>query len=69
MYDRTSLRKAAAAKGHYTYEALAKHVGVSPATAWRLWYGKVAPSAGVAHLVELAYGVTLAQLLQRKAAA
>ncbi|MGW6566484.1 hypothetical protein [Streptomyces sp. NPDC054975] len=69
MYDRTQLRSAAEAKGLHNYGDLADHLKVAQSTAWRLWYGKNAPSVGTARKVEDAFGLTLAQLMQPAQAA
>ncbi|WP_128977245.1 helix-turn-helix domain-containing protein [Streptomyces roseicoloratus] len=69
MYDRTLLRAAAAAEGQHNYVDLAHHLKVAQSTAWRLWYGKNAPSIETASKVTKAYGLTLAQLLEPAEAA
>lgn len=64
MYDRTALRTVAIANGDAHYVDLANRLRVAPATAWRLWTGKTAPSARVAAAVEAAYGLSAAALLK-----
>lgn len=63
MYDRTSLRAAAGAIGDKRYLDLAERLKVAPATAWRLWSGKTAPSSHVAAKIEAAYGLPASRLL------
>ncbi|MFC8584189.1 XRE family transcriptional regulator [Streptomyces sp. NPDC057217] len=62
LYDRTLLQQAARKRGADDYKALAADLALSPATAWRLWTGKNAPSAATADRVQTAYGLTVAQL-------
>jgi len=64
MYDRALLQAVASDKGDRHYLDLAARLKVAPATAWRLWTGKTAPSARVAAAVEDAYGIRAASLLK-----
>lgn len=64
MYDRALLQAIATDKGDEHYTALAARLNVAPATAWRLWTGKTAPSARVAAAVELVYGIPASRLLK-----
>lgn len=63
QYDRSTLRGVAKAHGHSHYTHLAAALGISPATAWRLWHGRTAPSAAIASRVEATYGLPLSRLL------
>jgi transcriptional regulator with XRE-family HTH domain len=64
MYDRALLVAIASDKGDRHYTDLAERLKVAPATAWRLWTGKTAPSARVAAAVEHAYGLPASRLLK-----
>ncbi|MEV5133557.1 helix-turn-helix transcriptional regulator [Streptomyces sp. NPDC053705] len=64
MYDRALLRAIASSNGQPHYTDLAERLKVAPATAWRLWTGKTAPSARVAAAVEDAYGLPASRLLK-----
>ncbi|MFD4880045.1 XRE family transcriptional regulator [Streptomyces sp. NPDC058420] len=64
MYDRAHLQAIAIGKGDRHYSDLATRLKVAPATAWRLWTGKNAPSARVAAAVEAEYGIPASQLLK-----
>ncbi|WP_432194752.1 XRE family transcriptional regulator [Streptomyces sp. bgisy027] len=65
MYDRAHLQAVASGKGDRHYTDLAARLKVAPATAWRLWTGKTAPSARVAAAVEAEYGISASGLLQQ----
>ncbi|MFG3037813.1 XRE family transcriptional regulator [Streptomyces sp. NPDC048330] len=69
MYDRTEFVTAAQQKGDRTPPDTARRLKVAPNTAWRLWHGRTAPSAGLIAAVQEHYGITPAQLLRRKVAA
>ncbi|MFD3903011.1 XRE family transcriptional regulator [Streptomyces sp. CB04723] len=62
-YDRTTLLAAAQARGDQHYREMGQRLGVSRATAWRLWTGRTAPSAVTAAACEREYGVPARQLL------
>ncbi|MFK0296412.1 XRE family transcriptional regulator [Streptomyces sp. NPDC090442] len=64
MYDRALLQAIAGGLGDQHYLDLAARLRVAPATAWRLWTGKTAPSVRVAAAVEAAYGLSPAQLIK-----
>lgn len=64
MYDRALLQAVATDRGDEHYTALAARLEIAPATAWRLWTGKTAPSARVAAAVELVYGIPASRLLK-----
>ncbi|MEW1672809.1 XRE family transcriptional regulator [Streptomyces noursei] len=68
MYDRALLQAVAKGIGDQHYSDLATRLRVAPATAWRLWTGKTAPSVRVAAAVEAAYGLSPGQLLKPRAA-
>ncbi len=68
MYDRTALVSAALKVGDHSPSDTARRLGVARNTAWRLWRGRVAPSASLAAAVELHYGVSAGQLVKRTAA-
>lgn len=63
MYDRTILRAAALAAGIKNSNQLAARLSVPRNTAWRLWHGKVEPTAPIAAAVHAALGVPVAALL------
>ncbi|MGW4305110.1 XRE family transcriptional regulator [Streptomyces californicus] len=67
-YDRTTLVAAAHARGDQHYREMGHRLGLSRATAWRLWTGRTAPSAVTAAAVETAYGIPAGQLLTPAAA-
>lgn len=64
QYDRSIFRAVATAKGDADYNDTAARLMVAPATAWRLWKGKTAPSAQLAAKVQTAYGIGTADLLR-----
>jgi len=64
MYDRAHLQAVATDKGDRHYTDLATRLKVAPATAWRLWTGKTAPSARVAAAVQDEYGIPASRLLK-----
>ncbi|MDX3063392.1 XRE family transcriptional regulator [Streptomyces sp. ND04-05B] len=64
MYDRAHLVAVATDKGDRHYTDLATRLKVAPATAWRLWTGKTAPSARVAAAVQDEYGIPASRLLK-----
>ncbi|MEV5673477.1 helix-turn-helix transcriptional regulator [Streptomyces sp. NPDC052503] len=64
MYDRALLQALATDKGDRHYTDLAERLKVAPATAWRLWTGKTAPSARVAAAVEQVYGLPTSRLFK-----
>ncbi|MGW7197257.1 AsnC family protein [Streptomyces chryseus] len=68
MYDRALLQAIATDKGDRHYTDVAARLNLAPATAWRLWTGKTAPSVRVAAAVEAAYGLPAARLLKLAAA-
>jgi hypothetical protein len=63
MYDRALLRAIATESGQAHYTDLALRLKVAPATGWRLWTGKTAPSPALAARVEAEYGLPLSRLL------
>ena len=63
-YDRSLLRAAARDKGDFTPSDLSRRLEVAPATAWRLWNGRTAPSGRVAAAVERHYGVPASLLVK-----
>ncbi|AGK80435.1 hypothetical protein SFUL_5547 [Streptomyces microflavus DSM 40593] len=67
-YDRTTLLAAAHTCGDQHYEEMGARLGISRATAWRLWNGRTAPSVTTAAAVEREYGVPARQLIARTAA-
>ncbi|MFF5001563.1 XRE family transcriptional regulator [Streptomyces phaeochromogenes] len=69
MYDRGHLQAIASSKGDRHYTDLAARLKVAPATAWRLWTGKTAPSVRLAAAVEAEYGIPASCLLITKTTA
>lgn len=67
-YDRTQLREAAFRLGDRKFDQVKDRLGVSRATAHRLWTGRGEPKATTAAAVQREYGVTAAQLIERTAA-
>lgn len=67
-YDRTRLLNAAHQRGDQHWTDLITRLGVSRATAYRLWTGRGEPKARIAAAVEREYGVTAQQLIERVAA-
>lgn len=65
MYDRTILRAVAREKGDTTGADVARRLGVSPVTGWRLFNGVGTPGADVTDLVREHYGLTRADLLRK----
>jgi len=63
QYDRATFRAVATAHGQPHYTDVAAALGISPATAWRLWTGKTAPSTAIASRVEATYGLPVSRLL------
>ncbi|MGC5398044.1 XRE family transcriptional regulator [Streptomyces sp. DT20] len=66
-YDRTRLLAAAHQRGDRHYTNLIPRLGVSRATAYRLWTGRGEPKATTAAAVHREYGVTAAQLVEQAA--
>jgi transcriptional regulator with XRE-family HTH domain len=64
VYDRAHLQAVAHDRGDRHYTDLAARLNVAPATAWRLWTGKTAPSARVAAAVQDEYGIPASRLLK-----
>lgn len=56
-YDRTALRAAACRKGDHTPAAIGRRLNLTPATAWRLYHGRTAPSGPVAARAAETYGI------------
>lgn len=67
MYDRTILRAVARERGDRTGADIARRLGVSPVTGWRLLNGVCAPNADVTDLVRQHYGLTRGDLLRTTA--
>ncbi|MFI6860149.1 XRE family transcriptional regulator [Streptomyces sp. NPDC050421] len=67
-YDRTQLLAAAHQRGDQHYTDLINRLGVSRATAYRLWTGRGEPKASTAAAVHREYGLTAAQLVEQAAA-
>ena len=67
--DRTHLLDVIETAGDLTAEAIARRLGVSPVTAWRLRTGVGLPSARTLAAIERAYGLTPAQLFRTEATA
>ncbi|MFS0695088.1 helix-turn-helix domain-containing protein [Streptomyces nitrosporeus] len=63
-YDRTQLLAAAHRAGDQHWTDLIPRLGVSRATAYRLWTGRGEPKATTAAAVQAAYGVTPADLVK-----
>lgn len=68
MYDRTKLRAAAGRKGIEGFEGLGSALGLSRATAYRLWRGIGKPAADTAAAVQREYGLGAAELIEQAAA-
>lgn len=66
MYDRSILRAVAREKGDASGADIARRLGVSPVTGWRLWNGINTPTAAIAAAVHAAYGLHAADLLRPK---
>lgn len=66
-YDRSQLREAARQRGDKRFDQVRTRLGVSRATAHRLWTGRGEPKATTAAAVEREYGVTAQQLIERVA--
>jgi transcriptional regulator with XRE-family HTH domain len=64
MYDRRVLVAAAQGMGDRRPVDIANRLKVARNTAWRLWHGHTAPSAGLAAAVEQHYGVSARQLIK-----
>lgn len=62
-YDRTRLLAAALQRGDQHYTEMGRRLGLSRATAWRLWNGHTAPSAVTLAAVEREYGLPARQLI------
>lgn len=67
-YDRTHLLVAAHQRGDQHWTDLITRLGVSRATAYRLWTGRGEPKARTAAAVEREYGISAGQLIERTAA-
>lgn len=67
-YDRTRLLTAAHQRGDQHWTDLITRLGVSRATAYRLWTGRGEPKARTAAAVEREYGISAGQLVERTAA-
>lgn len=65
MYNRTSLHAVAKSLGDHTPTDISRRLKVAPATAWRLWNGRTAPSPQLVARVEAAYGIGAAELLRK----
>lgn len=63
MYDRSKLIAAATEQGDDTSPKMARRLGCPRNTAWRLWNGRVAPSAALAAAVQEQYGVSAGDLI------
>ena len=63
MYDRSKLIAAAKEQGDDTSPKVARRLACPRNTAWRLWHGRVAPSAALAAAVQEHYGLTAGDLL------
>ncbi|MES9554816.1 MULTISPECIES: XRE family transcriptional regulator [unclassified Streptomyces] len=68
MYDRRTLLSAAHGRGDEHYEQMGHRLGISRATAWRLWNGRGKPSADTAAAVQREYGLGAGQLIEQAAA-
>ncbi|MFD7738394.1 helix-turn-helix transcriptional regulator [Streptomyces sp. MJM8645] len=68
VYQHEQLVAAAQAAGDHTDSDIADRLKVARVTAWRLRTGKTAPSASTLARIELAYGLTAADLLGGEAA-
>lgn len=68
MYDRSTLRAAATTAGVQGWEELGHRLGVSRATAYRLWRGIGCPAARTAAAVQREYGLGIDALIERTAA-
>lgn len=67
-YDRSQLREAARQRGDQGFDQIRARLGVSRATAHRLWTGLGEPKATTAAAVEREYGISARQLVERAAA-
>jgi transcriptional regulator with XRE-family HTH domain len=64
-YDRTLLHERARRLGDANSNQMANRLGLDRATAWRLWKGKVTPTAPVLAAVHEHYGLTAGDLIRR----
>ncbi|MFD8545038.1 helix-turn-helix domain-containing protein [Streptomyces sp. NPDC059649] len=62
-YAHARLLAAWTAAGDTTDAAVARRLGINPATAWRLRKGVSRPSSATLARIERAYGITAAELL------
>ncbi|NEA19852.1 XRE family transcriptional regulator [Streptomyces halstedii] len=68
LYDRTRLRAAAAKRGDQGFDQVRARLGVSRATAYRLWTGRGEPRARTAAAIHREYGLHAHELVEQATA-